>query len=406
MATVDVGTMVSNQAAAVAMIVGQAESYLQSLVDISNTLLTDTGTVDLPSQYNYASVPNTFFEIEGAARPTISIPTSQVPTAPTFNISAPLYVTLPTDDLLIPTTQFQYFEAPYQSILLDPLQTKLLNDLLNGGYGIEPADEEALFQRATDREVQAMLLRIDGIGVEMARRGFPLPPGELAISVDRAYQEMQSKVSSVSREITLERSKLYVDNRRFTIQEVREIERITIGFHNSVQERALNVAKLTVEMSIAIYNMLVARFRARLDAARITSEVQYQFSQVQVEQARAAIEAYRGQIAAFEANLRGMLEPAKLSVEVYRGDIDAARLVNDASIAITTLETKALEATVQQNIEISKMTIENARVQLLATIEQLKFRTEAAKFGGDKFFALLTSMEGTVNTLAVQTAAT
>lgn len=469
------------------------------------------------------------------------IPTAPVvslPAIPTFaalalpvspSIEMPQFMgTTPVDDLLIPTTQFEFYEATYVSTLLDPLKVKLLDNLVNGGYGIETADEVALFNRVRDREVEAMLSRIEDAGRTMAVRGFPLPPGELSIYVDRAYQDMQDKVSSASRDIMLERSKLFVDNRQFTIREVKELEQITLGFHNSVQERALNVARYTVELSIAIYNTLLSRFNARLDAykaeayvfaerirgelARVelfkaeveavgaeaqiqrtqvetylaalksvelevsifrirmeaaniqagiervrleayraqvetyTAQVQAKVaefglfraqvdgnralvdvfdaqvrtyaSQVAVSKAKADIQLanaqgkmeaarinlanYQGQVTQFDASVRTVNDSARLNLEAYRANVDGDRSRNEVNIAQANLNERAYTSAWQTNTANLNTAVENSRIKLLAEVEELKARIEAAKFGGEKYFTLLTAIESTINTLAVQ----
>jgi hypothetical protein len=392
------------QQAAIDSILGSASTYLANLQAVANTVLIE-GTTILPVQYDYASVPMVNFPLIGATRPTNIAVIGAVPPpdAPSFAFSSLSAVALPVDDLLAPTAVFTFAEAPYASILLDPLKAKLLDNLLNGGYGIEPADEIALFNRARDREVEAMMSRISDAGRAMAARGFPLPPGELSIHVDRAYQEMQDKVSDVSRDITLARNKLFVENRQFTVNQIRELEQITMNYWNSVQERAFNVARIAAEFAITVYNALIARYRARLEASKITSDVQLQMAQTETARVQATLEGYRGQIVAYEANLRRLIDPARLQVDLYGHDVDAARVTNDGTIARAQLQMKVLEATVQQNIQISNMTIENARVRLLGVIDSLKFKTAAAQFGSDRFFALLTALETTVNTLSVST---
>jgi hypothetical protein len=399
-----VASIIAAQQSIINDTLAQANGYLQNLVDHANVLLIG-GVPDLPTAYNFASVPVVTFPVFTAVQPNVTgLNLGSPPTAPNVSFSSLAPIALPVDDLILPTSVFQFAEAAYQSTLLNPLKAKLLTDLTNGGYGIDPTDDIALFNRARDREVEAMSSRIADAGRAMASRGFPLPPGELSIHVDRAYQEMQDKVSDVSRSITLERAKLFVDNRQFTIREVRELEHITINFWNSIQERSMNVSRLTVELSIAAYNALLARYRARLDAAKITADMNVASAHVDVARAQAAFEIFRSQIAGYEAQLRSVIEPAKLQVELYRANVDSARAINDAFIAKTALQQKVLEATVTQNIEFSKMTMENARVRLLGVVESLKFQTAASEFGATKFFALLSALEGTINTLAVQSA--
>lgn len=404
-------TVAELQAAAVAdtaIVLGQASSYLTALTDAANVSFSDGFNIDsiLPDSYNYASVPIVSFPIvAGGLRPTVTgIATAGPPEAVTLSFDEPAAIALPADDLTAPTNSFTYAEGAYDRILLDPLQAKLLADLTNGGYGIDTTDEDALFNRARDREVQLALTRIEEAGRTMAARGFPLPPGELSIHVDRAYQDMQDKVSGISREIFVNSAARFVENRKFTITESREMERIAMAFYNAIQERAVNVSRATAELGIVVYNQLVARYKARLDAAKLNSDVQYQISQVKVEHAKTVIEDFRTRVLAYEADLRRQVDPLKLQVDLYGHDIAANRNTTDGLVARTQLQQEVIKATTQQNIQISTMTIENAKAKLLATVEGLKFKTEAANFGAKEFFAVLTAMVSSINGLSVQSA--
>lgn len=467
-------------------------------------------------------------------------PTLSLPAVPTFaalalpdapSIALPTFeATLPTDDLLVPSNVFTYAEEAYSSVLLDPLKAKLLDNLTNGGYGIETADEQAMFQRARDREAASALTAIDEAGRSMAARGFPLPPGELNVAIDRAHQLFQDNVSAVNREITLERSKLYVQNRQFTITEARELEQVLIGLHNAIRERLLNVAKLTVELGLAVYDALVKRYtartetyravaaafadrirgelakaeiyrtqieavgmqvqmqkslvdvyRAQLDginltvqmyktqmeaasirsgierqkleafraqveayqalvgakvaefnmykagvegqtakvaiyeaevraysstvsAAKVRSEAQLGVLQAQVAQAQVKNSQYQTQIDAFKAAITRSLEIGRLQVDIYKADIEAYKAQTDGSAKNADLAQSAINAAVAQNTQRASIEVDAARVNLLAEIEQLRSRTEAVKFGSEKFFALLATSINAVQGIAVKNA--
>lgn len=387
-------------------LLAQAAAYLTELQNLAGAEVV-TGTTVLPEQYDYASVPQINFPVTSAARPDIAaLEFPGTPEAPTVGFSSVTAATLPVDDLTAPTSLFTWAEQAYESTLIDPLKAKLLDNLVNGGYGIETADEVALFNRARDREVEAMMSRVDDAGRAMAARGFSLPPGELSVHIDRAYQGMQDKVSDVSRDIMNARTKLFVENRQFTITEIRQLETVLMNYWNALNERALNAAKYVAEFGVIVHNALIARYKARLDAAKITTEVNAQIVQIDVERARAAYEIFRSQIVGYEARLRSLLEPARLEVDIYRADAEVARVANDAAIARANLQYKAIEATVQQNIQISQMTIENARARINGTIAELEFRTKAAQFGATNYFAQLSAILGAINVLSVKTEAT
>lgn len=394
---------------AAASTLSQAQTYLEALNNAANVAFSDAGfNIDtlLPDSYDYASVPSVQFPIiSGGIRPDVTgLGVAGPPEAPTISLGTPIDIMLPPDDLLAPTNDFEFFEAAYQSVLLDPLKAKILADLQNGGYGIDSNDEQALYSRTRDREVELALTRISDAGRSMAARGFALPPGDLAITIDRAYQDLQNKTSAASRDIFVNSAARFVENRRFIMTQAKELEQVLIGFHNSVQERALNAARATAEVGIAIYNALVLRYRSRLEAAKVASEVQRDKIQVEIARAQAYIEVFRGQISAYEANLRRVVDISRLQVDLYRADIEANRNLTDGLIARNTLQQKVLEATVQQNIQISNLAVETAKAKLLATVQALQFQTEAAKFGATNFFATLTAMFGSINSLSVQSA--
>lgn len=332
---------------------------------------------------------------DAPATPAVNIPTAPIvslPEVPTFEslnlptapvVDMPTFTAIePTDDLVTPTTQFEFYEAAYESTLLDPLKAKLLADLTDGGYGIETADEVALFNRERDREVELALTRIEDAGRGMAARGFPLPPGELSIHMDRAWQDMQDKVSGVSRDITLQRNKLFVENRQFTIEQTKGVEQILIGFHNSIQERALNVARATVEMSVLLYNALIERYKSRwqgyqAQAAVFAEKIRAQLAlaeiyrteveakSVQVQMNRAEVEIYRAQI-----------EGEKLPVDLYRVQMDAAKVGVDIEQAKVSRYRAEVEAT-GVKAQIQQRLIDTYLAQLKGiTISVDIFRTE------------------------------
>jgi len=339
-----------------------------------------------------------------------SAPTITLPTAPSFaSVSLPLPPSvdipsftagLPSEDFLTPTNSFAWAEEEYTSALLDELNSKLLGDLQNGGYGIETADEQALFERARDRETELALSEIDEVRRSFAARGFPLPPGQLALMEQRAHQSLQNKMSSVSREIALKRADLYVQNRQFAIEQSKGVEQIVIGFHNSIQERALNAAKATLDAAIAIYKAQLDRYNARLEAYRSEAQVfeakiraaisQVEIYKVQMQGAQLELESQKAQTDIYNAQLRGI----ESVVNVYRARLDAANV--QAQIERTRLDSfraliDAYQAQVQAKVAEfgmyeANIRGETAKVQAYETearaytarVEGLKVRSDIA----------------------------
>ena len=461
----------------------QAQTYLDQLIDVvSRGLGTAPATVVgqslstgvpfsinaiLPLSYSYPDLPSQptdvttddivppdapdvdglADEFEGPDRVTeldrVEMP-SEVPDAPdlpnednlAFSEIVPVefadldVVTLPEDSAINATDVYAFAEQEYTSTLLNPLKAKLLYDLTYGGYGIDTTDEVALFNRARDREVELAMTRIDDAGRSMASRGFPLPPGELSVYIDRAWQDMQNKVSGASRDITLERSKLFVENRQFTIREVKDLEQITMNYWNSVQERALNTAKATAEFAVAVYNAMLAKFKLRFEYATAQSAEQYQRIQAEAARARSEleffrdkiakydvelralvqpfqmkIEAYRAESAAYEANVRSKYDPARVKVDLYRARVDENRADAERRGLKFDTSLKKYDVVTRYGVSQEQLAVQNAQIKLNAAIASLQFNIEAAKFGATNYFAQLTALETSANTLSVQTEA-
>lgn len=356
-------------------------------------------SADLPS----APVAPSVAEPEIPTAPVVSLPT--VPTFTPVTVPLPPSVDipsftagLPAEDFFTPSNTFEWAEEAYASELLDAQKAKLLDNLENGGYGIETADESALWERARERELENARAATESVFAETASRGFPIPPGSSLVALQRAHQELQNRMSEVSREIALKRADLYVENRKFTIQEVRSLEAVLIGFHNSVQERALNAAKTAIEVAVSIYEAQLKRYNARLDAYRteaqvFESKIRAALSQVEifrttmegkrleVDVQRQTVELYRAQLNGVESVIniyRAQMEAAGVRAGIERTRIDAFRALIDAytaQVGARTAQFGMYEAQVRG--EIAKVQAFEAEVRAYAArVEGLKSAAE------------------------------
>lgn len=320
------------------------------------TVTTPVISLPLPPSTALPAAPGAVPAFNSPAIP--DSPTLTFPAVPSFsnvaipampNYTIPVYnVVFPDDDLLAPTYTFSYSEQQYQSDLLDELKLKLMDNLINGGYGIEPLDEQPLWERAREREMLAAETLVEQAMANVAARGFMIPPGAAFALVEAAQQAALEKVSSVSRDIMLKRADLYVDNRKFTIEQSREVEQMLITYFGYMQERALNVAKYTLEAAKHTYDALVVRFQARVDAAKAAASTY----EIQLRAGLANLEAYKVQMEGVRVTLdvqklladvyRTQLDGVKTFVDVYRTQMEAAKVAAE----VEKLKLDAFRATV------------------------------------------------------------
>lgn len=238
----------------------------------------------------------------------------------------------PQNLLTPPTAVFAYVDTGYVSTLHDPLVQKLLSDLQNGSYGIDANDEAQLWSRAQDRATRAGRSAADEAIRRAAGMSFPMPQGSMLEIVQQAEDKVLDALTEANRDIALKRADMYVEGRKFTIQQVQSYEKIRIDLYNATQERALNYAKAVVETGIAIYDSSVRNFQAQLQAYQTESQVfanrvQAELSKAQIYRTQIEAEGLRMQynrarVEAYQAQLQGITTV----VELYKSRIAAAKL--------------------------------------------------------------------------------
>jgi hypothetical protein len=344
-------------------IIRSGNSFLQSLTDLKN--------VDFGQVGNLVAFPSVVIGDSSVSA------LSSRPARPDINVNVQSLLdkltslTIPNSP---PVNAFAYTEPGYAGTLHDPLVNKILVDLVSGGYGIDTTDEIALYNRARDRETLATQTQIDEIKRDAVTTSFPMPQGAMFAAIMRARQAGLEKASSLSRDIMLNRSKLYVENRQFIIEKALASDAQSIALYNAIQQRGVEVAKTQVSLAIALYESGLRFFQYQVDA------INKQISTV--------------------------LEVEKMKISVYGADIQAyASLVNAVSIQA------------QMNVRQSELVLDAAKIQYQSLTEQVRFRLQQLvqtvensrqinEFGVEFFRTALGSAMSGISGLSVQTGAT
>jgi hypothetical protein len=301
-----------------------------------------------------------------------------LPTAPVLNgdvlLPSPPVISLPTsmanvdwgfvDDIESPEFRFEFRDEKYQSVMLDRLQAKLLADLAFGGYGIETGDEAGLWQRATEREAAEADGQMQSITRDFASRGFLMPPGALFGAIEGIRSKALSNAATLSREVALKRAELYVDNRRFTIQQVKELEGVLLNQHMAIMERVLKSAQISAQF-------VVDQYRTRLDKARLAVDV----VQARVQAFRDLVAAETAKIEIYNAQIKAEL--AKTEVDKNKLDAYRTQLAGvESVVSVYRLQVQAAEASMQNE----KLKVELWRAEVDGYLAMVK--AKESEFSG------------------------
>jgi hypothetical protein len=272
--------------------------------------------------------------------PTYTLPA--VPTLAGLNLPSPPSIDIPlfsetVGDLpLAPSVEFAWSDVSYASTLLDAARNRIMDVISGQIQALSPQAEEAIWNRARDRETRLTQGAIDDALTNFAARGFQLPSGTLVRIVQTAIQEQLQKESSVSRDIMIKQAELQVENFRFSLTAAVQLEGKLIDSFNLAQARALDAAKFTFQSYIEIFNANVSLFQADVQAFQAKAEIFK--TQLQAELAR--LEIYKSEIEGQkliaqmnESQVRtyvAQLDAIKTVADIYRAQVDAAKAVIEA----------------------------------------------------------------------------
>src|SRR5574337_335536 len=187
------------------------------------------------------------------------LPTLPTLTTRTFDAAAPEL------DAAVPETSFEWSEAAYTERYVAALAAKL-SEMLAGNLGLSAEIETALWERARERERITVLQATQDVMADFAARGFTIPPGALAQRLDAVRQKAQDNANTVSREIAIESAKLRIEGVKFAVTNCMALEELLWKMHEARMGRALEAARLSVELPVTVFNALVSAFNARNQA--------------------------------------------------------------------------------------------------------------------------------------------
>lgn len=223
---------------------------------------------------------------------------SPLPNVPTVSIDE-TDLSVPDISTLAPApnNSFEFVETTYSSELKTALTNLLVSDVQDGGYGINPDDEQKLWDRARDRQT-----KLNQAALQKAHRGIaagrlPLPPGAWFAAQREVEMEGDAALNDTNREIALKRSDLYVQARQFAVTQGLTLERALLDYTGAKQERALKTAMAAADFVLKFHNATVQLVQLRVDVRRLYRELHEE----QRASAIANLESFRGELQLIEA---------------------------------------------------------------------------------------------------------
>lgn len=332
--------------------------FNETAPDLDIPLKPEFAIPDAPTPYTVQDV-TVLDWLETTFPDTPVLQESPLPAPDELNVLA-VDLSVPENTLTAPDNTFSFVEAEYSSDLLDALDDLLKSDLLNGGYGIDPLDEQLLFERARDREIKQGAVNVRRVREGIAARRFPVPPGFLYEAEQQEIQRSAAALSELNREMLLQRSERYVQARQFAIQQGLNLEQALLNFQSAKEDRALRAAEATADFAIKFHNAAIAQFQLEIELRRLYRDLHAEHLQTVL----AKVEEYRMTLQFIQAED----SRNQTRVNLYNGLLQGVRLYYDAQIA--------RDERTKIELQIENMRLEQSKLEVEMYLAQVRARRE------------------------------
>lgn len=250
-------------------------------------------------------------------------------------------IALPNDTGIV----WQEDKERYRSALADRLESYFMGYLDShddfgkgvtvGATGLPASVENALFYRAKERQSDETKKAIDEATTLWASRGFSMPQGMLAKTIEGIKSEDMKRTGDLNRDIFSEAAKIRIEQLKFVIEQGLALESQKRQTFADMLGRLFEVAKYLAEAQMRVFNSQVSLFNIRQDAYRL----QFEVYKTKIEAKMTKLQAYKtaidGQVALGQVNQQYLdvyktkVQALMSHIEVYKSQLQATQIQSD-----------------------------------------------------------------------------
>ena len=268
-------------------------------------------------------------------------PETTMPTAPTMaDIDEPVKPDIDTNidtDIDIPdisqyqteldkiiAVNFDWQEPKYECELFDTLHGKI-KGIVSGNdtaTGLPIAIEQALFDRAEERESREVLRQKQTAIDTWTARGFELPSGALNKQLDAIEEQGSLKIAALNRDILVQSAQWKIETLRFAIEKGIALEELCFNIWNNGVNRLFESVRFAFTAAIEKNKIFLTVIETLLKTAQIKTDI----VRSKIEVIKARFDAYKTEVSAFAE----MISAQKTKFDAYTAQINAERSKMDA----------------------------------------------------------------------------
>ncbi len=286
---------------------------IRDIVEIDPGSVPSFGDIDLPT--NWPDPED--FPILGALQP-----------APAVDLS----IDEPDDPLPI-NPSISHEDAVYTSELWLAVYNKVLNDIQNGGTGLEPAVEQAIYDRAIERQRKVNDDQYIKLMAAVGANGFDMPPGALNGVQQTIADELLRQAVEINEKIFINQAELAQKNTHFMVERAGAMEGILREFHNNRENRSLEAKKAAAELVVQVYSEDIKAYISKWEGQKLKLQASTALIDSVLKENSFIIEGFKAKMEGVVAQIDGVAKQTTAMVEGYKGEVAGYSARVDATTA-------------------------------------------------------------------------
>lgn len=254
---------------------------------------------------------------------------------------------------------FDYTPGLYQSCLWDQLCTQIRSDLINGGTGLNDQIYGLIIDRSREalrvQEEETMVRAYDSVGAN----GFDLAGGQAAAVILQMGKEVHAKRVDAINSTTIKDFDLADANTKFTKELALKMEEIQVMTFNSKEDRDFEIAKVTKELALSIYEQNIKIFLAeyegiklRLEAVKVQIEADEAMNEGEIKIFLGRMEGLKIETEAIASQNKSVTDMTKAEADVYNSQMKGVE--SQANILLKEIDSALEEYRIKMDVAIKK----------------------------------------------------
>jgi len=299
----------------------------------------------------------------------ITLPEVPSISMPSLNLDAPVYeITAPSQWSFGVNSNILITDDP----MIQAAINRLTSNIRDGGTGLSPEIEAAIWARDLERNEQQLEDSTDKITSMWAKKGFSLPDGMLAHSLSEVQKEYMNRRIDRSREISIKQADLE-------------------------QSNLFKSMEMAITLADKLINMLIRYEELVFKGQEATAKYANEYIDLQIKTYASRVDAYKATAQVYEMLIRGELS----KVELYKAQIEGQKAIGDVNEQTIKVYSEQLRATtvlidryktevsaMVSELEVEKVKVEANKLQMdawakNADVQIARYSGEIEKYKAD-----------------------